>query len=239
MKLESENLRLRPPASAPLREKIPAGTAPHPTNPLTRNHRRLLTWVPSADMNEMNPQPIPTLPPPIPTEWESILRPCIERVRSQYRLKWNGLHGAGHWARVLENGLRLAASTPGIRTDVVIGFAVFHDSCRWDDLEDPRHGARAALWVRRLHAEGILPLDREGLALLEKACRTHTGGRIPEAPTIMACWDGDRLDLPRIAGVEVRVEWLGTALARDPDFVQAATARASSRTLPYGHLFSH
>ena len=55
----------------------------------------------------------------------------------------------------------------------------------------------------------------------------------------MACWDSDRLDLPRIAGVEVRVEWLGTALARDPDFVQAATARASSRTLPYGHLFSH
>jgi hypothetical protein len=51
--------------------------------------------------------------------------------------------------------------------------------------------------------------------------------------------EGVGLEELRIAGVEVRVEWLGTPLARDPNFVQTATARASSRTLPYGHLFGH
>jgi hypothetical protein len=54
----------------------------------------------------------------------------------------------------------------------------------------------------------------------------------------MACWDSDRLDLPRITGVQVRVEWLGTELARQPDFVQAATHRAQTRVFPFQDLFA-
>ena len=142
-----------------------------------------------------------------------------------------------HWARVLENGLRLAASQPSIRMDVVSIFAVLHDCCRQNDLFDPRHGARAAVLVRDLSRQGLLPLDEDGVALLQKACRTHTGGRIPEVPTVMACWDSDRLDLPRIAGVEVRVEWLGTALAKESTFVEAATRRARARVFPYREIF--
>jgi hypothetical protein len=38
-------------------------------------------------------------------------------VQRQYRLEWLGLHGAAHWARVLENGLRLRDVTPGLRRD--------------------------------------------------------------------------------------------------------------------------
>ncbi len=185
-------------------------------------------------LSEGNPLP-PT--PPIPPGWEAVLVRCITAVRARYRLRWNGLHGVGHWARVLENGLRLATATPGIRADVVSGFAVLHDSCRHNDLTDPGHGDRAAVLVRQLHDEGILPLDADGLTLLERACRTHTGGRIPEVPTIMACWDSDRLDLPRISGIEVRVDWLGTLCARDPAFVDGATDRARSRAFPYRHLF--
>jgi len=121
--------------------------------------------------------------------------------------------------------------------DIVSSFAVLHDSCRQNDLFDPRHGARAALLVRDLARQGVLPLDEDGVALLQKACRTHTGGRIPEAPTVMACWDSDRLDLPRIAGVEVRIEWLGTTLAKESNFVLAATQRARARLFPYRQIF--
>jgi uncharacterized protein len=176
--------------------------------------------------------------PEIDPDWAAILKRCVDLVRVRYRLRWEGLHGATHWARVLENGLRLAASNPEIRKDVVSSFAVLHDSCRRNDLIDPRHGARAAILVRDLSSQGLLPLDEDGLVLLEKACRTHTGGRIPDAPTIMACWDSDRLDLPRIAGVEVRVDWLGTPCAREPAFVDAATQRARAKAFPYRQLFN-
>lgn len=175
--------------------------------------------------------------PEINPEWASVLKRCVDRVRLRYRLRWEGLHGASHWARVLENGLRLAASTPEIRMDVVSSFAVLHDSCRQNDLVDPRHGARAAVLVRDLSRDGFLPMDEDGVVLLEKACRTHTGGRIPEVPTVMACWDSDRLDLPRIAGVEVRVEWLGSPLAKESLFVEAATQRARARMFPYREIF--
>jgi uncharacterized protein len=175
--------------------------------------------------------------PEINPDWALVLKRCVDWVRLRYRLRWEGLHGSSHWARVLENGLRLAASTPEIRMDVVTSFAVLHDSCRRNDLVDPRHGARAALLVRDLSRQGILPMDEDGLALLEKACRTHTGGRIPDVPTVMACWDSDRLDLPRIAGVEVRVDWLGTPLARASAFVEAATQRARAKVFPYRHIF--
>ena len=46
----------------------------------------------------------------------------LVEIRRQYRLDWNGLHGASHWARVLENGLHLCAATPGLRRDVVLLF---------------------------------------------------------------------------------------------------------------------
>lgn len=124
----------------------------------------------------------------------------LVEVRRQYRLDWNGLHGASHWARVREKGLHLCAATPGLRRDVVVRFALLHDACRHDDGHDGEHGVRAAEFVRQFQGRHI-HLDSEGLELLVEACRTHTGGRIPAHPTVMACWDGDRLDLPRIFGV--------------------------------------
>ena len=54
----------------------------------------------------------------------------------------------------------------------------------------------------------------------------------------MACWDSDRLDLPRIFGVRVRPEWLGTPAARDPATVTWATQRAQERAFPWREQFA-
>jgi uncharacterized protein len=161
----------------------------------------------------------------------------LVEIRRQYRLDWNGLHGASHWARVLEKGLHLCDATSGLRQDVVVLFALLHDACRHDDGVDAEHGARAAEFARQLHGRHF-HLDPEGLDLLVEACRTHTGGRIPAHPTIMACWDSDRLDLPRIFGVQVRPEWLGTEAARDPKTVAWATKRAKERAFPWSEALT-
>ena len=39
------------------------------------------------------------------------LKPIVQAILTGYDLSWNGTHGVGHWARVLENRLRLARST--------------------------------------------------------------------------------------------------------------------------------
>jgi uncharacterized protein len=57
------------------------------------------------------------------------LRPVVHAILEDYALPWHGTHGVGHWARVLENGLRLADAT-GAVVGVVHLFAVFHDSRR-------------------------------------------------------------------------------------------------------------
>ena len=159
-------------------------------------------------------------------------------VRRQYRLDWPGLHGAAHWSRVLENGLRLCVATPGLRRDVVVLFALLHDACRHNDGHDEQHGLRAAEFAQRLHLDGHFILDSKGLDLLVEACCTHTGGRIPAHPTVMACWDSDRLDLPRIRGLRVRPEWLGTAAARDSKLVAWATDRAHRSVFPWAEAFA-
>ena len=46
----------------------------------------------------------------------------IEFARSEFRLDWNGIHGAPHWSRVRHNGLLLARHT-GSNIRVVEYFA--------------------------------------------------------------------------------------------------------------------
>src|SRR3954447_5854186 len=49
----------------------------------------------------------------------------LHAVLDEYTLPWDGDHGVAHWARVLENGLRLAEET-GANVEVVQLFAVLH-----------------------------------------------------------------------------------------------------------------
>jgi uncharacterized protein len=150
----------------------------------------------------------------------------IAAIRAQYRLAWDGIHGAGHWERVRENGLRVAERS-GARTDVVELFACFHDACRHNNEWDPEHGPRAAELVRRLHGTSF-DLDPAGLALLVEACAGHTRGGTTAEATVGTCWDADRLDLGRV-GITPEPARLCTAAARDAEILQWAYRRSTGR----------
>ena len=120
----------------------------------------------------------------------------IKAIRSEYALGWWSIHGVAHWARVLENGIRLATST-GARLQVVRLFAVFHDSKRVNDDHDPNHGRRGADFAAKLR--GIFfQMGDEDFELLRIACADHTAGKTTGDITVQTCWDADRLDLGRV-----------------------------------------
>jgi uncharacterized protein len=58
-----------------------------------------------------------------------------------YALPIRDDHGVVHWARVLENGLRVAEAT-GVDPEVVRLFALFHDSRRINEVRDDGDGLR-------------------------------------------------------------------------------------------------
>lgn len=153
----------------------------------------------------------------------------VKAVLDQYSLPRNGTHGPSHWARVLENGLRVARSS-GADPEVVALFALFHDSRRTNEGIDRGHGRRGAdlakkLWGVHLH------LDRERFELLHDACARHTDGETEADITVQTCWDADRLDLPRV-GFTIDPKLLCTEAARDPEVIAWATGRAHARFEP-------
>jgi uncharacterized protein len=158
-----------------------------------------------------------------------ITRNLIAAILSHYSLPLGGTHGITHWARVLENGQRLAAAT-GARMDVVALFAVLHDSQRENEGIDPGHGARGARLAAHLRGAAF-DLDDAGFALLTLACQAHTDGQTLADVSVQTCWDADRLDLPRVA-ILVTDEYLCTPTARDPDLIAWARARAERRHIP-------
>ena len=107
------------------------------------------------------------------------------------------VHGLSHWQRVERNALFLAQSGEADRA-VVSLFALFHDSQRLNDFEDPDHGARGAGLANEFFAEGLLPISTDQLNLLTYACTHHTDVVHHDDHTVQCCWDGDRLDLTRI-----------------------------------------
>jgi uncharacterized protein len=153
----------------------------------------------------------------------------LREILRRYALPLGGTHGVSHWARVLENGRRLAARTRA-RLDVVELFAVFHDSRRLNEAIDRGHGQRGAELASALH-ERFFRLDDAGLRLLLDACGAHTDGLTDADVTVQTCWDSDRLDLPRI-GIPLRLEYLCTPAARDPALRDWASGRAKGREVP-------
>ena len=123
----------------------------------------------------------------------------------------SSLHGLAHWERVRENGFTLAGATDGADTEVVCLFALFHDSMRLNDGHDPDHGRRGSALAREL--ADLLSLEPAQLDRLAAACDGHTDGFISDDPTVGACWDADRLDLPRV-GIKPDARLLSTAAAR-------------------------
>jgi uncharacterized protein len=148
----------------------------------------------------------------------------VRIVRRQFALESGGIHGAPHWARVRENGLRLAEVT-GAKPRVIELFAFLHDSGRLNDGHDPEHGSRAALFAATL-AGSVFELESAALALLMTACRGHSDGLTVGDITVVTCWDADRLDRGRV-GIKPHPERLCTEAARDPTVLEWAYQRSS------------
>ena len=141
-----------------------------------------------------------------------------------------GLHGLSHWARVYDNGLRLATET-GADRQVVELFALFHDSRRLTEHADPDHGPRGAELAGQYHRDGLLRLDEERLRLLLTACRLHTAARTHDDATVRTCFDADRLDLAR-TGKTVNPDFLCTDAAKDPRLIAWASERSLAGLAP-------
>jgi uncharacterized protein len=157
------------------------------------------------------------------------LKPIIHRILEEYALPWHGTHGVGHWARVLENGLRLAKET-GANVEVVQLFAVFHDSRRVSEGSDDGHGERGGDLAQALRNEWFALSDDE-FHLLYEACAGHTDGETEAHITIQTCWDADRLDLGRV-GICPAPHKLCTAAAKRPELLKWADGRACFEIAP-------
>jgi len=157
------------------------------------------------------------------------LKPIIEAISLQYLLAWDGLHGVGHWGRVLENGLILAENT-GADVEVVRLFSIFHDACRKNDAIDPGHGKRGAVLAKSFRGD-LYELPQDQCDLLYAACAGHTDGHRHGDITVLTCWDADRLDLSR-ASIDPKASRMGTEPARDLDLITWASKRALQRHLP-------
>jgi uncharacterized protein len=123
------------------------------------------------------------------------------------------LHGEGHWRRVAAAGLALLPETPGADPAVVFLFALFHDSMRFNDGHDPRHGPRGAALARELRGEAF-DLEEAEMDVLGFACEEHTNGGVGSNPTAGVCWDADRLNLWRV-GIKPDPRLLSTGAARN------------------------
>ena len=108
-------------------------------------------------------------------------------------------HGEAHWRCVAATGLELGATVDGTDPVVVLCFGLLHDTRRENETYDPGHGGRAGAFARELRAEGLLDLEDPRFESLSEALRLHSDGQVSADPTIGACWDADRLHLPRVS----------------------------------------
>ncbi len=150
----------------------------------------------------------------------------LDEIRRGFALPLDGIHGEAHWARVHQNGLRLAEQT-GADPEIVELFAYLHDSKRLDDGWDADHGRRAAEFIRGLDTS-LLALSKEKLALLVYACAHHSDGQTEADVTIQTCWDADRLDLGRIR-IKPDPRYLCTPAAKDLEIIEWAYWRGRNR----------
>lgn len=158
-----------------------------------------------------------------------IVHKALAVVRPQFKLDASGgIHGVAHWSRVWFHGRSLAAALD-VDPAVLAWFAFLHDSRRFNDWEDPKHGLRAADFAVRLRRDGILTeLNKPGFERLCEAMRLHSDGHVRGDLTVQACWDADRLDLAR-AGITPHPKRLCTDPARAPHTIEAAVRMAKGR----------
>jgi len=145
----------------------------------------------------------------------SLYVPYVLRESHTLNVLQSRTHGLDHWWRVWKNAEILVRKEITADLEVVALFALFHDSMRVSDRDDPDHGVHGyELWerVRQLHGHDVLA-QRQREVFFE-ACAEHNQGLKSKDPTIAVCWDADRLDLPRL-GIWPDVHVMSTPAARD------------------------
>ncbi len=158
-----------------------------------------------------------------------ITKKLFDAVIAQYAQNITGRHGLAHWARVLENGRRLAAVN-GAEIRVVELFALFHDACRITESRDPGHGQRGADLAASMRGRYFDLPDRDFERLYD-ACVRHTDGETEADLTVRTCWDSDRLDLGRVDIMPVP-DKLCTDAAKDPAMLDWAIRRSVENVEP-------
>ena len=148
------------------------------------------------------------------------LEPLLSEVRARSTGIGSDVHGESHWRTVGANGLWLAEALDGADTHLIFLFALLHDSMRENDWDDPEHGPRAAAFAGELQEQGLLQITSAQLELLQHACAEHANGKTSDDPTVGACWDADRLDLPRVG------------VTPDPDLFSTERARSGTHVTP-------
>ena len=108
-------------------------------------------------------------------------------------------HGEAHWRCVAATGLdaRHRASTASI-AGVVLCFGLLHDTRRENETYDPGHGPRAASFAASSAPRGCSSSTIARFAVLARRSGCTRTARCRSDPTIGACWDADRLHLPRV-----------------------------------------
>ena len=158
-----------------------------------------------------------------PHDFAAILKVILQ----QYQLPPGGDHGVHHWARVWTNGYAVGKET-GADLEVVSLFALFHDACRLNEYRDPGHGHRGGELAKKLRGTHV-HLDDGRFELLYEACRLHTDGLTTGEPTLLACWDADRLDLGRV-GITPAADRLCSSQSRN--LIDWAHRRANTGHAP-------
>lgn len=153
--------------------------------------------------------------------WEDLDR-LVDAVEARSTHLASTIHGVDHWRAVGATAASLAdvadmtvADEPAARSDreLLLLFALLHDSQRVDDGRDLEHGPRAAVFLDELLAGGLVRLTDDRAAVLREAIRDHTGGTTSEHPTIAICWDADRLLIHRV-GFTPKARFCSTPEAR-------------------------
>lgn len=153
----------------------------------------------------------------------------VRAIVDRFQLPLGGRHGLHHWARIYENGQRLARLT-GADVEIVELFAVFHDARRDNESISEGHGMRGAELAASLRGE-LFELDGGRFDLLHQACALHTDGLTEAHVTVQTCWDADRLDLGRVGFPPDRTR-LCTGAARDPTVMRWAYERSRNFGAP-------
>ena len=142
-------------------------------------------------------------------------------------------HGEEHWRCVAATGLALGTALDGVDRGLVLCFGLLHDTRRENEAVDPGHGPRAEAFAAELRDEGVLGLDDARFAALAEALRLHSDGQVSTDATIGACWDADRLHLPRVL-IEPDPERFSTTAAHGRGTPRGRRRAAGGRTAELG-----